>query len=211
MAKLGIVTIAGRSNVGKSTLLNALVGVKAAITSPMPQTTRRMTRGVFTDDRGQIVFVDSPGIFESNRGPVTRAANEEAREALKDVDLILYVVDPTRPIGTEEQRIFTLLRATLTPKILIRNKCDLPARERVHGETYEQLIHSSQDGTFIEIIDVSALKGTHTKRVLDEVFSHIPEGEPLYPAEQRTDVPKDRWVAEIIREKIFLTMTDEIP
>lgn len=204
--KSGIITLAGRSNVGKSTLLNALVGTKAAITSPLPQTTREPIRGILNDPRGQIVLVDAPGIFETGRGPLTSAVNAAARDALHGVDAIVYVVDPTREIGTEEHHIATLVRQSRVPVVLVVNKADLPPRQRKWRDAQIALIADPR-----AVVDISALKEQHLKPLVDVLFDILPEGEPLYPTDQRADVPKQYWISECIREKVFLTMTDEIP
>lgn len=214
--KSGIVVLAGRSNVGKSTLLNALVGTKVAITSPKPQTTRANIRGILNDPRGQIVFIDSPGIFESDRGPLTRAVNETAREALHGVDAALYVVDPTRSIGTEEHRVHTLLRNIAKPKVLVQNKSDLPDRERPYRDAYHDLVFGGREGEkpvegFVAELDVSALKRRNLNLLIDLLFELLPEGEPLYEPGQVADIPKKEWIAELIREKVFLRMHQEIP
>lgn len=206
--KSGIVTLAGRSNVGKSTLLNALVGTKVAITSPKPQTTRANIRGILNDPRGQIVFIDSPGIFESARGPLTRAVNEAAREALHGIDIALYIVDPTRPIGTEEHRVHTLLRNVAKPKVLVYSKSDLPERERPYRDQYHDLVSGEQ---FSGELEVSALKRRNLNLLVDLLFELLPEGEPLYEPGQVADIPRKQWVAELIREKVFLRMHQEIP
>ena len=224
--KSGIVVLAGRSNVGKSTLLNALVGTKVAITSPKPQTTRASIRGILNDPRGQIVFVDSPGILESAHDPLTRAVNESARAALSGVDVIVYVVNPTRAIGTEEHRIHALLRNSTAKKILVRNKADLPERERPYLDAYHDLvfggsptttensrfqISDSANASFIAEVDVSALKGQHLARLVDLLYDALPEGEPLYEEGRIADIPQKQWIAELIREKVFLVMHQEVP
>lgn len=209
--KSGVVTLAGRSNVGKSTLLNALVGTKVAITSPKPQTTRSAIRGIVNDPRGQIVLIDAPGIFESARDPLTRSVNEAARAALSGVDVICYVVDPTRAIGTEEHRIHALLRHSTAKKILVRNKADLPERERPHLDAYHDMAFGDGNPTFIAEVDVSALKQQHLKPLVDLLFEALPEGEPLYDTHQMSDIPQRTWLAELIREKVFLVMHQEIP
>ncbi|MBI2476758.1 GTPase Era, partial [Candidatus Uhrbacteria bacterium] len=122
--KVGFVTLFGRSNVGKSTLLNVLVGTKLAITSPKPQTTRRHVQGVLHTDEAQIIFVDTPGIFTSSRDRLTRSLNASAQNALKDVHVILHVVDPTRPIGPEDKKIFSLMEHVRIPVVMVINKMD---------------------------------------------------------------------------------------
>jgi GTPase len=207
--KSGILTLAGRSNSGKSTLLNALIDTKAAITSPKPQTTRSPIRGILTDDRGQIVIIDAPGIFESASGPLTSVVNAAARDALRGVDAIGYVVDPTRNIGVEEHRIHTLVRSSGVPFLLILNKSDLRESERPHEGRYHDLV--ALDPSFRGSISVSALKQQHLIPLKSKLFEMVPEGELMYPATQRVDVAKEFWIAEIIREKIFLVMHEEIP
>jgi len=211
MPKSGIVTLAGRSNVGKSTLLNALVGTKVAITSPKPQTTRASIRGILNDPRGRIVFIDSPGIFESDRGPLTRAVNETAREALHGVNAIVYIVDPTRSIGTEEHRVHALIRNASVPKLLVYNKSDLSERERPYRDQYHDLVLGAGDATVVAELDVSALKRRNLNRLVDALFNILPEGEPLYEEGRVADIPKKEWIAELIREKVFLRMHQEIP
>ncbi|MBI4143040.1 GTPase Era [Candidatus Uhrbacteria bacterium] len=211
MLKSGIVTIVGRSNVGKSTLLNALVGTKVAITSPKPQTTRDAIRGILHDARGQIVFLDTPGVFEEHGSALTKQLNAVARKALSGVDAVVYVVDPTRDIGTEEHRVHALLRHTTQPKILARNKADLPERERPHLAQYHDLVFGDGDPTFVAEVDVSALAGQNLPALVSAIFDVLPEGEPLYPDQQLTDVPQKFWIAELIREKVFLQMHQEIP
>lgn len=209
--KSGIVAIIGRSNVGKSTLLNALVGTKIAITSPKPQTTRDAIRGILNDPRGQIVFVDTPGIFEALRSPFSRQLNAVARKALSGVDAILYVIDPTRDIGTEEHRVHAILRNTEQPKLLVRNKSDLSIRERLYLDKYHDLVFGDGDPLFGQEIDVSALTHRNLNTLVDALFELLPEGERLYNEHQLTDIPRNFWAAEVIREKIFLTMHQEIP
>ena len=160
--KSGFVVLAGRSNVGKSTLLNALIGTKLAITTPRPQTTRFPIHGVLHDPRGQIVFVDTPGIFEHPHDPVTAAVNARARDALQGVDLILHVVDPTREIGTEERRIQTLIKNTDAPRILVINKVD----ERTPFiEDYRALA-----ADYLASMEVAALRHKNLKGLVDLVL-----------------------------------------
>jgi GTP-binding protein Era len=211
MPKSGIVTLVGRSNVGKSTLLNAIVGTKVAITSPKAQTTRDAIRGILTDARGQIVFIDTPGIFEHARSTLTKQLNAVARKTLSGVDAIAYVVDPTRDIGTEEHRIHTLLRNSDRPKILVRNKADLPERERPYLAQYHDFVFGDRDPSFIAEVDVSALTHQNLDALTDQLFAVLPDGPFLYPEGQLTDVPQEFWLSELIREKVFLQMHQEIP
>lgn len=200
----GFVVLIGRSNVGKSTLLNALVGTKIAITTPKPQTTRMPIRGIVTEARGQAVFVDTPGIFAKKFNQLTARLNMIVRESLDDVDLILYVVDPTRAIGKEEETILRLIKQAKKPKILVINKIDEP--DKYFLDEYTAL----QD-QFDDLIQISALRSKNLKELKTKIFELLPEGEPTYPAGQLTDLETRAWVEELIREKIFLAMHEEIP
>ncbi len=204
--KSGIVALAGRSNVGKSTLLNALVGTKLAITSAKPQTTRHLIQGIVNRPEGQIVFVDTPGFLTENRSSLTGKLVKKIHEALKGVNLILYIVDPSRQIGPEERHLQSILKKTNTPKILVINKIDLPPRERPFLEDYRAL--SEEFDNFIEI---SALQNKHLKSLLPMILARLPEDEPLYPPDRITDIEPRFFTAEVIREKVFNTMGDEVP
>lgn len=204
--KSGIVTLVGRSNVGKSTLLNTLVGTKIAAVSDKPQTTRHIIHGVLNAAEGQAVFVDTPGIFKNSRDPISGRLEKKVHEALQDIDLIIYVVDPTKPIGSEERYIQSIARKMDTPKILVINKCDLPAKEKEFLEDYKAL---GED--FDAVVELSALRNRHVEPLRQKVFELLPAGEPLYPPEQLTNVDEKFWVAEIIREKIFLALRKEVP
>lgn len=202
--KVGFVTIFGRSNVGKSTLLNRLVGTKLAITSPKPQTTRHHIQGVVHDPRGQIVFVDTPGIFTSSRDKLSRSLNASAEAALKDVDVIVHVVDPTRAIGPEDKRIFSILDQLDIPKILVINKMD------VHRPPY--LLFFEQEATrYKAVVKLSGKTGAHTKTLVNTIFDYLNEGQPLYAEGQITNMDQKVWFAELIREKLFLRLRDEVP
>lgn len=202
--KVGFVTIFGRSNVGKSTLLNRLVGTKLAITSPKPQTTRHHIQGVVHDPRGQIVFVDTPGIFTSSRDKLSRSLNASAEAALKDVDVIVHVVDPTRAIGPEDKRIFSILDQLDIPKILVINKMD------VHRPPY--LLFFEQEATrYKAVVKLSGKTGAHTKTLVNTIFDFLHEGQPLYAEGQITNMDQKVWFAELIREKLFLRLRDEVP
>lgn len=206
LKKSGIVTLVGRSNVGKSTLLNTLVGTKIAAVTDKPQTTRNIIHGVLNHPEGQAVFVDTPGIFKETRGPISGVLLDRAHEALHDIDLIMYVVDPTKPIGIEERSVLSLIRKMDIPKILIINKSDLPAAEKEFLEEYEAL-----SPEFVATFELSALRNRHIQPLIDKIFTLLPLGEQLYPPEQLTNIDKNFWVAELIREKIFLALRKEVP
>lgn len=204
--KSGFVVLAGRSNVGKSTLMNALVGSKVSIVTPKPQTTRRPVRGILHDARGQIVFVDTPGIFLGKKDVLSRKLNELVREQLEGIDLVVYVLDPSRAIGEEEENIQKILRKLAVPKLVVINKSDLQkekktALEAMHG------IDVGQEETF----EVSALKRRELNRLVDAMFHLLPEGDAYYPDLQITDMDHKQWLEELIREKAFLRLEQELP
>lgn len=201
--KSGLVVLVGRSNVGKSTLLNSLVGTKIAITTPKPQTTRHVIQGVIHDSRGQIVFADTPGIFKQVPDRLTAKLNEKARDAFEGVDALLYVVDPTRHVGDEETAVHRMVKAAKKPKILVINKSDL---DRPFIDEY-----LAWKDEFDAVIEVSALNNRNLKSLVDTIFEHLPVGEPLYPDDQITNIENKFWLEELIREKVFLGLHEEIP
>ncbi|HBW73981.1 MAG: GTPase Era [Candidatus Magasanikbacteria bacterium GW2011_GWA2_45_39] len=206
--KSGFAVIIGRSNAGKSTLLNALVGTKLAIATPKPQTTRHVIHGVFNDDRGQIVFVDTPGFLTEKRSPLTPKLTEKIKQSLHGVEVIIYVVDTSRAIGQEEKRLLSLVRDLKLPKLFVINKIDLSHRELPYLEEYRAL--SASEG-FTATIEVSALKHKHLKTLLSTLFEFLPEGESIYPLNQITNIDQRFFISELIREKVFHTMGDEVP
>ena len=143
--KSGFAVLVGRSNVGKSTLINNLVGTKVAITTPKPQTTRRPVQGVLTRPEGQVVFVDTPGVMQKAKDQLTKKLLSFVRESLKDIDVLLYVVDPTREIGNEEKQTLKMVEALTQPKLLVINKIDDP-RAKLFIDTYRDLSESQFDG-----------------------------------------------------------------
>jgi len=204
--KSGFITLVGRSNAGKSTLLNSLVGTKLAITTHRPQTTRNVIHGVLNYPQGQAVFIDTPGVLKGISTPLAGKLTQRVEESLKEVDLIIYVVDPTREIGAEERHIMSLLRKSDINKILVINKSDLPQKEKLFLEDYRAL-----SPNFSAVLELSALENRHIEPLRQKVFELLPEGEPFYPPQQLTNVDEKFWVAEIIREKIFLALRKEVP
>lgn len=201
--KSGFAVLVGRSNVGKSTLLNALVGSKIAITTPKAQTTRHAIQGVVTDENGQIVFVDTPGILQK-ADQLTKKLLNVVRDSLKEIDVILYVVDPTREIGSEEKMILRMVNDLPQPKILVINKSDL--KKKPFLDYYLDLVED-----FDTVVELSALRGSHLGDLKEKIFEFLPEGEQYYPTGQLTNMPNDFLIAELIREKLFLRLHDELP
>ncbi len=204
--KSGLITLIGRSNVGKSTLLNTLIGQKVAIVTHKPQTTRNVIHGVLNTPQGQAVFIDTPGIFKEKRNPLAGKMIERVEESLHDINLVIYVVDPTKAIGAEERFNMSLLRKTAAPKLLIINKCDLSEKEKEFIDDYRML--SDQ---FDAVFELSALKDRHVEPLRQKVFEFLPEGEPYYPLGQFSNTDEEFWISEVIREKIFLALRQEVP
>ncbi|MBU0648963.1 GTPase Era [Patescibacteria group bacterium] len=202
--KSGFVVLVGRSNVGKSMLLNALVGTKVAIITPKPQTTRQAIHGILHDARGQIVFIDTPGIFHKAKDILTKKLNARVREAMREVDALIYVVDPTRAIGPEEREISGLVEMVKKPKILALNKCDI--NDPAFAQEYKALAKN-----FDRTIEISAKTGKNLKQLVDAIFEFLPQGEAFYPEHQFTNLENKFWFAELIREKIFIQLRQEVP
>ena len=204
--KSGFATLIGRPNVGKSTLMNHLIGQKIAITSNKPQTTRNRIQTVYTDNRGQIVFLDTPGIHKA-KNKLGEYMVHVASKTLGEVDVILWLVEPTTYIGAGEQEILRKLRMTKTPVILVINKVDT-----VKKETVAAAIAAYQNQyPFAAVIPVSALRSTNVTAVLDEIFRYLPYGPMYYDEDTVTDQPMRQIVAELIREKALRCLSEEIP
>lgn len=205
--KSGFVTIIGRPNVGKSTLMNHLIGQKIAITSNKPQTTRNRIQTIYTDmERGQIVFLDTPGIHQAKNKLGEYMVNV-AEHTLGEVDVILWLVEPSNFIGAGEQHIIKQLQRVKTPVILVINKVDTVERDKVLSfiDTYRKVYD------FAEIIPASALRGQNLDTVMEMVFKYLPYGPQFYDEDTVTDQPERAIVAEIIREKALHALDDEIP
>ena len=205
--KSGFVALIGRPNVGKSTLMNTLIGQKIAITSDKPQTTRNKIQTVYTDERGQIVFEDTPGIHKA-KTKLGEYMVGVVRHTLKDVDIILWIVEASTFIGQSDMQIAENLRSLEKPVVLAINKTDkLKSKEAVLEiiEKYSKLLE------FTEIIPLSALKANNTDRLLDILYKHLPEGPLYYDEDTLTDQPLRQLAAELIREKALRYLSDEIP
>ncbi len=204
--KSGFVTLIGRPNVGKSTLMNHLIGQKIAITSNKPQTTRNRIQTVYTDDRGQIVFLDTPGIHKAKNKLGEYMVNV-AERTLNEVDVILWLVEPSTFIGAGERHIVEQLKKTKTPVILIINKVDTVDKKEIikYMDTYRKVYN------FAEIIPVSALRAQNLDSVLDMIFKYLPYGPMFYDEDTITDQPQRQIVAEMIREKALRCLDEEIP
>lgn len=204
--KCGFITLVGRSNTGKSTLLNTLVGTKLSAVTHKPQTTRDIIHGVLNTPEGQAIFVDTPGVLKEKNNPIAGKLTEKVEEAVKEIDEIIYVVDPTKPIGAEERFILSILRKLSIPKLLVINKCDLPEKEKTFLADYKNLGEE-----FDAVFESSALLNRHIQPIKEKVFELLPEGEPMYEGDQITNIGKGQWVGEIIREKILLALRKEVP
>lgn len=204
--KSGFVTLIGRPNVGKSTLMNRLIGQKIAITSNKPQTTRNRIQTVYTDERGQIVFLDTPGIHKAKNKLGEYMVNV-AERTLKEVDVVLWLVEPSTFIGAGEQHIAAQLRTIKTPIILVINKVDTVKKEEILKfiDAYKDICE------FADIVPVSALKGQNTDTVLEVIFKYLPYGPAFYDEDTVTDQPQRQIVAEMIREKALRCLDEEIP
>ena len=204
--KSGFVTLIGRPNVGKSTLMNRLIGQKIAITSNKPQTTRNRIQTVLTLEEGQIVFLDTPGIHKA-RNKLGDYMVSAAEHTLEQVDVILWLVEPTDYIGAGEQHIIERLRRVKTPVILVINKTDTVKKEEILHfiDTYRRELD------FQEIVPVSALKGHNTDELVKCILKYLPYGPAFYDEDTVTDQPMRQIVAELIREKSLRLLEDEIP
>ena len=205
--KSGFVTLIGRPNVGKSTLMNHLIGQKIAITSEKPQTTRNRIQTVYTDERGQIIFLDTPGIHKAKNKLGEYMVNV-AENTLKEVDVILWLVEPTTFIGAGERHIAEQLSKIKTPVILVINKIDtVKSKEEILTfiAAYKDILN------FAEIIPVSALKEMNIEDVKSSIFKYLPAGPQFYDEDTVTDQPMRQIAAELIREKALRMMSDEIP
>lgn len=205
--KTGFATLIGRPNVGKSTLMNRLIGQKIAITSNKPQTTRNRIQTVYTDERGQIVFLDTPGIHKAKNKLGDYMVNV-AEHTLKEVDVILFLVEPTDYIGAGEKHIIEQLKKAKTPVILLINKIDKVQKKE---ELLLYIDAYRKEMEFDQIIPVSAKNGEGTEDLLKTIFDYLPYGPMFYDEDTVTDQPERKIVAELIREQALRLLEDEIP
>ena len=206
MFKSGFVSIVGRPNVGKSTLMNSVVGEKIAIMSDKPQTTRNTIQAVYTDKECQIVFLDTPGIHKP-KNKLGEFMVKSATDAFKNVDVVLYVVDESKKIGPGDRMIIESLRGIKTPKILVLNKIDMLNEE----ELFELMKMYDAENMFDEIVPISALKSKNIDRLVKVIERYLDEGPQYFPEYMITDQPERVLVSELIREKVLHYVHDEIP
>lgn len=209
----GVVAIAGRANAGKSTLINYLAGEKVSIVSPVPQTTRNLIRAVYNDPRGQAVFCDMPGMNIAKHS-LDRAMISLIRDSLSGADIVLYLVDASKMPKEEEQMAMGFLLEQKKPVILGLNKIDISVK---HISDYLRAWEARMGSPLSSVTDrlmpvpISALKGTNTDKLLDEIFSRLPEGGPLYPEDILTDFPRQWMIQDVIREKLLFMLREELP
>ena len=215
--KSGVVALIGRPNVGKSTFLNRVLGESISIVTPKAQTTRDQIRGIVTEDRGQIVFVDTPGIHRAKEGGINEYMIQEVVRALEGPDVVIYLIDPSSK-PTAEERVLEHLKGAACSLLIIINKCDLMRKDPAMFEwiaPWIGKIRESLEGTrckLVRSIEISAERGAGVRDVVDEIFGLLPEGPPLYgDADSLTDRSSRFVTAELIRKQLFLNLGDELP
>ncbi|NQV89202.1 MAG: GTPase Era [Parcubacteria group bacterium] len=200
----GFVVMIGRSNVGKSTLMNSIIGSKIAITTPKPQTTRLPIQGILTRENTQIIFVDTPGILKGAKDLLSKKLAKSVHDSLEEVDAVVYVVDPTRQIGQEEREVMRLIESIDKPSILVINKMDLDRKPYL--DFYRDLAEN-----YTDTVELSALHNRHVGTLVEKLQDLLPEGVFYYPEGQLTNMPNKYWLAELVREKLFLRLRQELP
>lgn len=206
MIKSGFVSIIGRPNVGKSTLLNTILGHKVAITSDKPQTTRNTIQGIYNDDEYQIVFVDTPGIHKP-KGTLGKYLNKQAYFSLEDVDVILFLVDVTKTLGKGDMFVIDRLKSISKPVMLVLNKVDKISKEKILPKIEQYM--SLYD--FEEIVPLSALKNDNVTTLLDIIKRYLKDATKYYDEGQITNVSKEFMITELVREKVFNLTNQEVP
>jgi len=203
----GFAAIIGRPNAGKSTLINKLVGQKIAIVTAKPQTTRNRIQGIVTRDEGQIVFIDTPGIYDDADSALSRQMMHEVAAALEDIDVLLLIVDASHPQTYMDELLLSKAKRFRGKTILLLNKVDRVAKEKL----LPQIEEFSKAFEFAAIVPISALKGGGLERLQQEILRLLPEGEPHFPEDQVTDQPERFLAAEVIREKAIQLTYHEVP
>lgn len=204
--KSGFVSIVGRPNVGKSTLINTIIGSKIAIVSDKPQTTRTRIQGILTTGDGQVIFIDTPGMHKPKH-LLGEYMLKISTQSLNEVDLIFYMTDASRPFGAGEQYIIDQLKNAEVPVFLLVNKIDLVGEEEI--KEFVKPFYSQMN--FTEFIPISAANGTNLEDLIRKTMDYLPEGPFYYPEDDMTDQPVSFLVAELIREKALLLTRDEVP
>ncbi|MFZ6027388.1 MAG: GTPase Era [Chloroflexota bacterium] len=204
----GFVAVLGRPNVGKSTLMNALLKQKIAAVSPRPQTTRRKQLGILTIPEAQVIFIDTPGVHQPKH-KLGQKMNEAARETLTDADLILWLVDASAPLDDEDRLLADWIVATnrVRATLLVLNKIDLISPEELAGSTaaYQALLPG------VEVFPISAARGDHCSDLLERILARLPEGEAYYPEDQVTDLFEREIATDLIREAALINLREEVP
>ena len=202
----GFVSLVGRPNVGKSTLMNRLIGEKIAIISPKPQTTRNKIQSILTKDDYQVIFIDTPGIHKPKH-KLGQYMVKSAETTMNEVDVLLMIIEPNEKVLEVDNYIVERLEQVKTPVVLIINKIDTVEKEKILKiiDVYSKLYN------FAEIIPISAMKGTNTEMLLETIKKYLPEGPKYFPEDMITDQPERQIVSEIIREKALQLLQDEIP
>jgi GTP-binding protein Era len=202
--RTGLAALVGRTNAGKSTLLNQLVGHKVSIVTPKPQTTRDALHGVVHRPGGQIVFVDTPGFFQTHASALVDELHSRAREAVEDLDVLIHLVDPTREPGPEDAMVQELVAHSNVPKLLCLGKSDVEPRPHVE--------HWRRQATgYVDILEVSGKTGAGVPELIESILQRLPVGEALYPEGEFTNSNRTFQITELIREQVYLQMQDEVP
>lgn len=210
--KCGMVSIVGRPNVGKSTLLNSIVGEKIAIVSAVPQTTRQQIRGIYNSEQGQIIFIDTPGVHMA-KDKLDQFMNKASTGTVDEVDCVIYLVDTSRRIGKEEESVAQNLKAVKKPVVLGLNKIDLKGKylaeyiefwEKIKEEKVEEMKNFT-------MVALSGEKGNNVEKLIEVIFEYLPAGPALYPDDIISDYPQKMAIADIVREKLLNILRQELP
>lgn len=203
--KSGFVSVIGRPNVGKSTLINRLIGEKIAITSPRPQTTRNRIQAVYTEENGQIIFIDTPGIHKA-KNKLDKFMFDQAMKSLEGIDLIIVILDATSPYGGGDDYILQKLEEKKLPVLIVVNKIDKLGKKSLQNRLEQYKIKTGN-----RVIPISAMTGENLEELINKIFSILPEGPHYYPEDMITDQIEQFVIAEMIREKVFYLTREEVP